>query len=246
MNERLESAAPPLVLLHGFTGSADSWNDVLVRLPTRAARCPLLLGHGAKAEGVTNFDDEVDRLGRELGETPVHLAGYSLGARLALGIAVRHPERVVRLTLIGVHPGLTSESERAERRRADARWIELLESCGIEAFVDAWSAQPLFANERSLPDTVRRRRHAERLRHDPKGLARSLRVTGLAEMPDFRPHLAGVRVPVVLVTGALDPKFSALAAELSRVIPRARHTVVSGAGHALLLERPDLVATELA
>jgi pimeloyl-ACP methyl ester carboxylesterase len=65
-------------------------------------------------------------------------------------------------------------------------------------------------------------------------------------MPDFRQRLAGVRVPVVLVTGGLDPKFSALAEELSLVLPRARHTIVPGAGHALLLERPDLVATELA
>jgi 2-succinyl-6-hydroxy-2,4-cyclohexadiene-1-carboxylate synthase len=233
-------------LLHGFTGSAESWNDVLVRLPTRAARCPPLLGHGAAADGVETFDDEVARLAEELGGAPVHLAGYSLGARLALGIAVRHPERVARLTLIGVHPGLTSEEERVERRRADARWIGMLETCGIAAFVDAWCAQPLFASERNLPDAVRRRRNDERLRHDPRELARSLRVTGLAEMPDFRPHLAGVRVPVVLLTGALDPKFTALAEELSHVLPRARHTIVSGAGHALLLERPDLVATELA
>jgi 2-succinyl-6-hydroxy-2,4-cyclohexadiene-1-carboxylate synthase len=235
-----------LVLLHGFTGSAESWSDVLVRLPTRATQCPALLGHGAVADGVRTFDDEVDRLAEGLRDAPVHLAGYSLGARLALGIAVRHPERVARLTLIGVHPGLTSESERDERRRADARWIELLETCGIEAFVDAWSAQPLFATERRLPEALRRRRHLERLRHDPKELARSLRVTGLAEMPDLRPHLSGLRVPVVLLTGALDPKFSALAEELSLVLSRARHTIVSGAGHALLLERPDLVATELA
>jgi 2-succinyl-6-hydroxy-2,4-cyclohexadiene-1-carboxylate synthase len=236
----------PLVLLHGFTGSPESWNDVLVRLPTRPARCPLLLGHGAAANSVKTFEDEVDRLAEGLSGSPVHLAGYSLGARLALGIAVRHPARVARLTLIGVHPGLAGEDERDARRRADARWIELLETCGIEAFVDAWGAQPLFASERRLPDAVRRRRHEERLRHDPKELARSLRVTGLAEMPDFRPHVAGVRVPVLLVTGELDPKFSALAEELSHVLPRARHTIVSGAGHALLLERPDLVATELA
>jgi 2-succinyl-6-hydroxy-2,4-cyclohexadiene-1-carboxylate synthase len=233
-------------LLHGFTGSTESWNDVLVRLPTRKAHRPPLLGHGATAPGVKTFDDEADRLGEALGETPVHLAGYSLGARLALAIAVRHPRRVAQLTLIGVHPGLAGEKAREERRRADARWIELLETCGIEAFVDAWSAQPLFASERSLPDAVRRRRHEERLRHDPKQLARSLRVTGLAEMPDLRPHLAGVRVPVLLMSGALDPKFSALAEELSLALPRARHTIVSGAGHALLLERPDLVATELA
>jgi 2-succinyl-6-hydroxy-2,4-cyclohexadiene-1-carboxylate synthase len=180
-----------------------------------------------------------------MGETPVHLAGYSLGARLALGIAVRHPERVRRLTLIGVHPGLATQAERDERRRSDRRFIELLETCGIEAFVDAWSAQPLFSTQERLPDSVRSARLKERLAHDPKELARSLRVTGLGEMPDFRRYLAGIRLPVTLLTGELDQKFTALSEELSRLLPSARRTIAPDAGHDLLLERPDLVATEL-
>jgi 2-succinyl-6-hydroxy-2,4-cyclohexadiene-1-carboxylate synthase len=235
----------PLVLLHGFTGSSASWNDVLTRIPTRAAHCPALLGHGAHADGVRTFEDEVERLATLFGPEPVHLGGYSLGARLALGIAVRHPERVHRLTLVGVHPGLATEAERDERRRSDARWIELLESCGIEAFADAWSAQPLFSTERGLPEAVRRRRQAERVRHDPRELARSLRVTGLAEMPDYRLRLGALRVPVTLLTGELDAKFSALAEELAKALPNARRQTVPGAGHDLLIERPDLVATEL-
>ncbi len=235
----------PLVLLHGFTGSAESWNGVLARLPTRAALCPPLLGHGTRAEGVRTFDDEVDRLARAMGAAPAHLAGYSLGARLALGIAVRHPERVRRLTLVGVHPGLQTDAERDERRRSDQRFIELLETCGIEAFVDAWSALPLFASQKRLSDSVRNARRKQRLGHDPKELARSLRITGLAEMPNFRPHLAEIRAPVTLMAGELDEKFSALAAELATLLPSARRTLAPGAGHDLLLERPDLVATEL-
>jgi 2-succinyl-6-hydroxy-2,4-cyclohexadiene-1-carboxylate synthase len=180
-----------------------------------------------------------------MGPTPAHLAGYSLGARLALGIAVRHPERVSRLTLVGVHPGLTTEAERYERRRSDQRFIELLETCGIDAFVDAWSAQPLFATQKHLPDAVRSARQKERLAHDPKELARSLRITGLAEMPDFRPYLGEIRMPVTLLSGELDQKFTALGEELSRLLPSARRTIAPGAGHDLLLERPDLVATEL-
>jgi 2-succinyl-6-hydroxy-2,4-cyclohexadiene-1-carboxylate synthase len=154
-----------------------------------------------------------------MGSAPAHLAGYSLGARLALGIAVRHPERVSRLTLVGAHPGLASDTERDERRRSDQRWIELLETCGIDAFVDAWSAQPLFASERRLPEALRSARRKERLGHDPKELARSLRITGLAEMPNFRPRLGEIRAPVTLMTGELDAKFSALAEEVSNLLP---------------------------
>src|SRR6185503_2122383 len=138
-----------------------------------------------------------------------------------------------------------SEAERDERRRSDARFISLLETCGIEAFVDAWSAQPLFETQRRLPDAVRARRLKERLRRDPRELARSLRITGLAEMPDFRPHLDKVRVPVALLAGELDQKFSVLATELASLFPNARLGIALGAGHDLLLERPDWVATEL-
>jgi 2-succinyl-6-hydroxy-2,4-cyclohexadiene-1-carboxylate synthase len=235
----------PLVLLHGFTGSADSWNDVLARLPTCAALRPPLLGHGAPATEIATFEDEVDRLASLLGPEPVHLCGYSLGARLALGIVTRHPERVRQATLVGVHPGLATDSEREERRRADARWIEMLETCGIAAFVDAWSAQALFATARHLPESIQNRRRKERLSHDPKSLARSLRVTGLAEMPDFRRRCREIRIPVTLLAGELDTKFSALAEELSDLIPDARHSIVPRAGHDLLLERPDLIARQL-
>jgi len=236
---------PPLVLLHGFTGSPASFHDVLTRLPTRGAICPPLVGHGAAADGVRTFEDELDRLANRIGDAPAHLAGYSLGARLALGIAIRHPDRVARLTLVGVHPGLASEAERDERRRADALFIELLETCGIAAFVDAWSVQPLFATESRLPEAVRAKRLKERLAHDPKGLARSLRITGLAEMPDFRGRLGGVRVPVTLLTGELDSKFRGLADELSGLFPNAQKVIAPGAGHNVLLERPDLVGAVL-
>jgi 2-succinyl-6-hydroxy-2,4-cyclohexadiene-1-carboxylate synthase len=232
----------PLVLLHGFTGSAESWNEVLGRLPTREALCPPLLGHGAPAPEVRTFDDEVDRLVALFGSKPVHLCGYSLGARLALGVLARHPERVAEATLVGVHPGLATDAERDERRKADTRFIELLETCGIEAFVDAWGAQPLFATQRSLPEGFQRRRKKQRLAHDPKGLARSLRVTGLAEMPNFRGRCREIHVPVTLLTGELDTKFSALAEELSTLFPDARSSIVPRAGHDLLLERPDLMA----
>ena len=74
---------------------------------------------------------------------------------------------------------------------------------------------------------------------------RSLRVTGLAEMPNFRGRCREIRVPVTLLSGELDTKFSALAEELSSLFPDARRSIVPRAGHDLLLERPDLVARQL-
>jgi pimeloyl-ACP methyl ester carboxylesterase len=54
--------------------------------------------------------------------------------------------------------------------------------------------------------------------------------------------LAQVRTPVELVVGERDPKFAALGRELAGIIPGAHMTLAAGAGHNLLLERPELVA----
>lgn len=237
----------PLVLIHGFTGCAASWDGVRRSLDTAPALVSPI-GHGepgAPHPNLQTWEQELERLVATFPAAPVHLAGYSLGARLALGVALAFPARVARLTLISGHSGLVTDAERAERRAADARWCDLLEGEGIEAFVDAWEAQPLFASQAAVPAELRARHRAQRLAHDPRALARSLRVTGLAEMPDYGPRLASLTPPVTVMAGELDAKFLALGRATTERAPGSRFVVAPSAGHDLLLERPDLVALVL-
>jgi 2-succinyl-6-hydroxy-2,4-cyclohexadiene-1-carboxylate synthase len=238
----------PLVLLHGFTGSAASWDQALLGVPPRVTLRPALLGHAPETERtrkVSTFADEMARLADLLPPGPVHLAGYSLGARLALALALGHPARVARLTLVSGQPGLATEAERAARRLADARWCTLLETRGIEAFVAEWEAQPLFATQASLPDAERERHRQGRLTHDPLGLARSLRVTGLGEMPDLLPGLGALGIPVTLLAGELDAKFAALAGRMAAALQLSSVVLAPGAGHDVLLEAPGVVRAAL-
>ena len=234
-----------LLALHGFTGSPRSW-DFLPSEPKGATRfVPALVGHfGAEADDhVLDFEAEVDRLAQlSVAASTLHVVGYSLGARLALGFALRHPARVSRLTLISGHPGLASDTERSERRAADARWCELLLNHGSVAFVDAWQAQSLWATQAQLDAATLSRKRSERLSHDPAGLSRSLRATGLAEMPNYRPGLAQLTVPLTLLAGALDTKFRKLAEQMAKTVAHSELAIVDGAGHDLLLERPEFIA----
>ena len=233
-----------LLALHGFTGSPRSW-DFLPHQPTVRRFVPALVGHSGSAAGpdVVDFEAEVDRLARLSAEAEaLHVVGYSLGARLALGLAIRHPARVSGLTLISGHPGLDSETERFARRAADERWCELLLTRGSLAFVDAWQAQPLWATQARLDPVLLSRKRSERLSHDPLGLARSLRVTGLAEMPDYRRGLAQLELPLTLIAGNLDAKFRKLAEQMASTVAHAELVIVDGAGHDLLLERPELIS----
>jgi len=63
-------------------------------------------------------------------------------------------------------------------------------------------------------------------------------------MPDLRAAVAAARQPLCFLTGALDERFSALAASLVRA-PWVTHRQVDGAGHNLLLEAPAEVARQL-
>lgn len=237
-----------LVLIHGFTGSPASF-DALARRLARWSRAPLhrpaLLGHGGAAPaGVVRFEQEVDRVAQGIRRARMagsHLCGYSLGARVALGLLARHGHLFAGATLIGVHPGLGSSVERALRIGSDERWCELLSRRGARAFLDAWQAQPLFASQAALPAAEAAAQRRIRSSHSARDLARSLRVLGLGQMPDYRGVFALARGRVRLVVGERDEKFAALARQIVQRAPRVRLDRVPGVGHNVLLEAPEQV-----
>lgn len=237
----------PLVLLHGFTGAPDSWAEVRRHLATRDILAPPLLGHdGTPGQtDVRTFGDEVDRLAGVVlarGQDRPHVVGYSMGGRVALGLLIRHPRLFRGATLIGASPGLGDEPERQARARRDEEWARLLEDQGLPTFVAAWEALPLWGSQEAVPARSLAHQRLIRRSHDPLGLARALRVIGLASMPDYRPALAAIDAPVRLVAGERDRKFVALAREMADLLPDAELRTVGDAGHNVVLERPTEIA----
>jgi 2-succinyl-6-hydroxy-2,4-cyclohexadiene-1-carboxylate synthase len=173
------------------------------------------------------------------GAWPADLVGYSMGARIALHFAATHPDRVRKLVMESGSPGLEAEAERAERRRSDAALAARLRRDGVEAFVEFWDAQPLFATRRALGHEVLRAQRALRLRNDPESLATSLEHHGTGALPDLWDELPRLGMPVLLVVGELDPKFVGIAERMAARLPDARIRVVEGAGHTVHLERPE-------
>lgn len=180
------------------------------------------------------WDDNLAAIAAALGPCEV-IVGYSLGARIALGLVAAGLAR--RAVLISVNPGI-SDAERPARRAQDAAWAALARTQGIAAFVDAWEAQPLFATQARAPEAERAARRARRLSLDPEQVARSLEVMGLAEMPELH---AAVDDRVRLIAGADDPKFVAIA----RALP-APLELVPDAGHDPTLENPAGLAAAIA
>ena len=236
-----------MLLLHGFTGGPENWDSVVAHLPAELEiERPALLGHGREAEDSSeSFTGEVDRLAGRLGVGPTVLAGYSMGGRVAVGLLARHRRLFSAALLIGAHPGLASAGERANRARRDEALARRLETGSFEAFIDFWQKLPLFESQRELPPALLEAQRAQRLRCRPAGLAGALRTLGPGRMPDYRPTLPALDLPIHLLAGERDDKFVAIARAMAEHLPHGSAETVPGAGHNLILEAPETVAGAL-
>ena len=247
-----EGAGPALTLLHGFTQSLDSWRELMDQLPPawRIVRLDLR-GHGRSrtAAGAPHTLEacaaDVEELWRHLGITRSHLAGYSMGGRLALHIAATRPGRLLSLVTIGAHAGLPP-AERRRRRVEDIRLAAEIEAEGIEAFVDRWSRRALFAGQSRRGPEFEAALRAQRLANEPEGLAAALRGMGAAEMEPLWRRLHLVGCPALFIAGAEDSAYAKHAQRLAAAVPKGTALLVEGAGHAAHLEQPQAVATALA
>ncbi len=234
--------ATPLVLAHGFTQNAACWEPFLGYLVAdRRVLAVDLPGHGRSGAVRADLWQAADLLAEVAGGAggPVDLLGYSLGGRIGLHLALRHPEVVRRLVLVGATAGIADPVARAARRQADDALAARFEADPLRESLDRWLAQPLF---RTLPED--RAHLAARATNDPAGLASSLRLAGTGSQEPLWDRLGELTGPVLLVAGVLDVRFAALGAAMARAIgPGASLALVPGAGHACHLEQPALTAT---
>jgi 2-succinyl-6-hydroxy-2,4-cyclohexadiene-1-carboxylate synthase len=243
----LHGAGPPLVLLHGFTQTGRSLRGLAGLLGGRyETLAPDLPGHGRSAGAAAlGFDAAVQALVATLeaaGHRRAPWLGYSMGARLALGCAVRRPGSVSALVLLGGRAGIADAAERAARRRDDAALAARIEAGGMAAFVDEWLAQPMFDPLRRCGPGVLEKQRRDRLGQDAHAVAESLRNLGPGAQPPLFEALPRVSMPVLLVAGALDRRFVALARELAALLPQAEVREIADAGHAAHLEQPQAFA----
>jgi 2-succinyl-6-hydroxy-2,4-cyclohexadiene-1-carboxylate synthase len=222
------------------------WNAVIGKLTSPIATSLDLPGHGANPalpREATDFTSNVDVIAKSLPlSMPPILIGYSMGARIALGLALRHPDKVASAILIGVDAGIEDEAMRAERIAWDDAWADRAERESVESFATAWEKLPLFDSQQNLSADLRADLRKQRTSHAPAGIAWAMRTLGLGRMPSFWPLLEKNEVPLVLMSGALDRKFTEKSRAIVTRSKNARAVVVADVGHNVALEAPDAVA----
>lgn len=244
--------APRTVLaLHGFGGSGASWDDVAREGGDRLRIiAPDLRGHGAAAhrrpvdlDGVLEDLVPLLRDAAAASEGPVTVAGYSLGGRVGLHLALAEPALVELVVLISSTSGLEEEDERARRRAADEEQAAFLEREGLEAFADRWATLPLWDGD---PADARAAQREALAAGDAAGLAAALRGLGPGAVPAVGPRLATLAAGLRVVVGGRDLRYRAIATRLLGLAAQpAGEVVVADAGHGLLREAPAAVATSL-
>jgi 2-succinyl-6-hydroxy-2,4-cyclohexadiene-1-carboxylate synthase len=241
----------PVTLLHGFTLSGRSWQEVIAAMPPGWRWIvPDLRGHGATRipSGAPCTMDacmgDLEMLWDHLGIERTHLVGYSMGGRLALYVAAHRPDRILSLLTIGAHAGLDAEA-REGRRQGDEALAQRIEKDGLEAFVDYWGSLPLLAGVERRGPAFTAQLRAERMGNHVAGLAKSLRGMGAGRMEPVWDQLAHLTCPCTFVAGQLDHGYVASARRLASTVVNGRVEVVLRAGHAAHLERPEAFARVL-
>ena len=253
LNVERAGSGPPLVLLHGFTGSARSWPPLIESLNEHFTTLAIdIVGHG-HSDKPAELDhyrmkqaaaDIVKEAGLS-GFPRADYLGYSMGGRTALSVAAAHPGSVRRLVLVGASPGIASEDERAARRNSDEAIAQHIETDGVAKFVDYWERLPLFGTQQRLPGEVRAAIRGGRLRNSPVGLVNSLRGMGTGAQPALHEKLPAIACPALLLAGEEDAKYVAIGREMASAMPRARFVAVPAAGHAAHVENPEFCAREI-
>jgi 2-succinyl-6-hydroxy-2,4-cyclohexadiene-1-carboxylate synthase len=231
-----DDGQPRLVFLHGFTQTANSWKPIAEHFAANGFQCVVidLPGHGGSPHVRADLRRTADLIAW-LGGRATYV-GYSLGGRAALHVALMYPHLVRALVVIGANPGIIDDDERNRRRESDDELSAQLQEHGIDDFLRKWVAQPLFGGLE-----VGDAEMADRLRNTVDGLSNSLRMAGTGAQGSMWARLRELNMPVLALAGTDDLKFSAIAEQIARSVPRGRSVLVPDAAHAAHLQQPQFV-----
>lgn len=229
-------SAPALVLVHGFALDARMWRRQVEAFEDRFRVMTVdLPGFGPQARDLGEVEPAAE-IGRALdasGLLGAHLVANSYGAAAAVDFALANPRRVHSLTLMG--PLLLG------RRTGFETWsrcVALANEGDRATACELWLEDPLFEGVRqdeTLYEEVRQ------IVLDYNGGHWTGRITSRWMYPDPIPHVAGLDVPAMIVSGEADiPSFVLMAEAYAKALPRVRREIIQGAGHFPNLEQPEL------
>ncbi|MBO6524855.1 MAG: 2-succinyl-6-hydroxy-2,4-cyclohexadiene-1-carboxylate synthase [Balneolaceae bacterium] len=237
-------ALPELVLLHGFMGSGELFQELIDSLLSFSNPITIdLLGHG-KTEGAElhyrfSSKEQVADLSKLIAEQiskPVFLYGYSMGARLALQLALHRLDLVQGLILESGTFGIEGETEQQARQALDASRADQIIG-NFDGFLDDWATKPLFQSSASISELDKVSMIQKK--QNNIWMANALLGFGTGTMPCVREELKNLVSPVQLIVGEQDSKFIRINQTMNKEIPDSTLSIVEGANHRVHSDQPE-------
>lgn len=252
------TAGPRIAFLHGLFGQGRNWNQIAkaVSGPEGAdARCLLvdLPDHGrspwSQEFSLDAYADAVAATLRASGEgEPWAVIGHSLGGKVAMVLALRHPELVDRLVVVDIAPKGYGSLERFEGYIREMQGLPL-DQLTSRADAEARFSEPDPGVKAFLLQNLRREGQAWRWQVNLGLVARDAargadsRIAGWPETLDELPAYEG---PVLWVAGGDSRYIKREDGErMRRHFPRTRQFTIKGAGHWVHTDAPEIIVTAL-
>ena len=223
-----------LILVPGLMCDDSSWGPVA---PALSAHMPCQVVSHGDADSLVAMAQQI------LATAPpqFHIAGHSMGGRVALEVMRLAPERVLRLGLLGTgyrakETGAAGETE-VQKRQA---LLDIAQQQGVRAMAQTW-VQNMVAPSR-LSDAVLIENIVQMFERKSEDIFKR-QIKALLERPDASGVLAQVQVPTLVMAGEFDdwasPQQHQAIADLLPARPQV--DVVAGAGHMMMMEQPEAV-----
>ena len=233
--DRSSQAIINLVFLHGFLGSPQDF-DMLISALDKKYSFQLL--------DLTTFlslSDTLPKLKVAIPEGSIGI-GYSMGGRVLLLLAVTYPTLFKKIILLSASPGIETQ-ELDKRKEWEESWIHLLESQGLDAFLEKWYDQPLFASLKK--NTAFKHLSQRRKSLNPLVIKQMFKNFSITKHPSLWNSLKKLPISLLYLVGESDSKYLEIANRLSTLGKHIHVKVIPHAGHALHIENPLCCATEM-
>jgi pimeloyl-ACP methyl ester carboxylesterase len=243
-----------VVFCHGLFGQGKNWTQVAKVVAERHRVLLLDMPQHGRSPWTPDFDylDAADRVADSLPDEPVAVVGHSMGGKIAMVLALLHPDRVARLCVVDVSPAAYSSAHSFDR------YVEAMRGLDLSSLTSRAEADQAFTEP--VPDPVVRGFLLQNLRrrHDasqdgpgwywqPNLEVIGDRMDAITGWPGEQ--LAGLPPyggPVLWVRGDRSDYVGAEhAAAMAALFPRVRKVTVKGSGHWVHSEQPEAFTSVL-
>ena len=234
----------PTLFLHGFTGTANSWNEIISKLTSYSITLDIV-GHGKSTFNDLNSNYSVDDWCSDLSKildslkiNRVNICGYSMGGRLAIAFATGYPAKINNLILESCGLGIVDKKAKNKRYREDSSLSNTI-TRDLPEFVRIWQRNALFINQERKNNTGFKIQEENRLSHDPLQLAKAMMSFSQGTMNSYQNKFSTFNFPISIINGEEDKKYLKIGMQISKLNKHAKQYIISKAIHNTHLENPQ-------